>query len=247
MTDSCFIAKLGHYIDLSTEEKQLLAALERDERDYPRHATVYQYEDVNRSFHIVRRGWLYSYIDLPDGRRQIVRVHQPGDLIGLPDLAFRQTTSALRACSETVICPMPKNALDTIFRRAPRLTALLFTLSNRDQVVFLELLRAIARMDARERLAHFLLDLASRLRITNPGMGSSFRLPLSQQEIADTIGLTNVYVSKTLGRLERDGMIARDGDRITLTDEPGLVELCSFVNRYQQVDTEWFPISDTAK
>ena len=244
MPESCFVAKLSYYLDLNEEEEELLAALERTEMSYKRGKDVRRAGDQNDKFYTIKEGWAYSYTDLIDGRRQIVQVHIPGDLVGLPDLAFDTTTTTLHSATELVLCPMPKATLDDIFVKSPRLTALLFTMSNRDQVIFTELLRAIARMDARERMAHFLLQLASRLRVTNPEMRNAFRLPLSQRELGDALGLTNVYISKTIGRLEMEGLIARSNGKITLLEEEELSELCDFVNRFEDMDTDWFPRRD---
>ena len=84
-------------------------------------------------------------------------------------------------------------------------------------------------------------ELGHRLRITNPDVGDSFELPLSQELVGDTLGLTNVYVSRTLSLMERAGLIERIDRSIRIADEQGLRDMADFQDRYYRIDTSWFP------
>ncbi|MCQ0969593.1 Crp/Fnr family transcriptional regulator [Paracoccus sp. TK19116] len=238
---SCLVQNLSHYIDLTDHDRELLATLERSPRDYSEATEIHSGGDRNRDLYVVKQGWLFSYTDLPDGRRQIVKIHHPGDVIGFPDIAMKHMTTNLRSVEPVTLCPFPKSALETIFTSSPRLSALMLSIALRDQVVFIDLLRVMGRMSAMERVSHFVLDLLARLRITNKDMTDTFRLPLNQSQIADYLGLTNVYISKTFKRLQDDGMLSRDGQQITLTREEELKELVDFEDRYIEMDTSWFP------
>lgn len=238
---SCLIDKLSHYVELDDISRSHLATLEEEEQEIARHEDVVQSGGCSPHLFVIRRGWLYSYADMPDGRRQIVKIHYPGDVVGFADVAFEHATVTLRAAENACLCPFPKQRLDVIFRDSPKLTALLFTLAVRDQVILIDLVRAMGRMSARERLAYLLLDAVSRLRLTNRGMTDTFRMPLNQGEIGDLLGLTNVYVSKTFSALEKEGYIARGEGTVTLLRERELAEMCDFFNRYQDMDTSWFP------
>lgn len=238
---SCLIEKLSHYIDIDATARGHLAALEEHERRYRRHQEVYGEGDRLDYLHVVKTGWFYAYTDMPDGRRQVIRVLQPGDVIGFPDIAFHQATCNIRAAEDGCLCPFPKRKLDTIFAESPRLTALLFTIANREYACAVDTLRAMGRMDARERLAFFFLDLTARLRITNPAMARTIRMPMNQHEIGDALGLTHTYVSKTIREMEKSGLISRDGATLTLEREDDLAEMVDFSDRYAAIDTSWFP------
>lgn len=107
--------------------------------------------------------------------------------------------------------------------------------------MFIDVLRAMSRMSAQERVAYLLLDLIARLRITNRDMTDAFRLPMTQSQIADDLGLTNVYISKTFIRMQEDGYIHREQDRLRLLKEDTLIDLTDFHDRYAEMDTSWFP------
>ena len=238
---SCLVEKLSYYIELNEDARAHLAALEESEKVFPRHADVWCEHDRLTHLYVVKSGWCYVYADMPDGRRQIVKVLHPGDIAGFPDIAFKAAATNLRTSEEACLCPFPKHKLDAIFERSPRLTALLFTLANRDLACMVDNLRAMGRMSARERIAWFLLDLIARLRITNRRMNDTIRMPLNQHEIGDALGLTHTYVSRTMRQMEEAGLIARQGNTIILRREEAMVEMVGFSNRYEHLDLSWFP------
>ena len=240
-TSSCLVTKLSHYISLSETDCERLASLEKAERTFDTGQEVYQGGDRNKDLYVVKHGWAFSYTDLPDGRRQIVKIHHPGDIIGFPDVALKHFTTTLRTVEKVCLCPFPKSSLDEILRNSPKLSALLLSIALRDHVVLIDVLRAMGRMSAQERVSYMLLDLISRLRITNQNMTDTIRLPLTQSQIADYLGLTNVYISKTFIRLEQDGFILRDQDHLRILKEDEMIELTDFHDRYADMDTSWFP------
>ena len=242
-SDSCLVSYLSAYADLSETDNELIARLERDEREFPAESVVQARGDRVEELYVVKRGWLYSSTDLLDGRRHIVRTHHAGDVLGLGDLAEPRAATTLTCCTEVLLCPFPKEALGRVFRDSPRLAALLLALSARDQVLLYDLLRATARMSARERVVFLLLSLLHRLRVTNRSMDDTFSLRLTQVQIGDLLGLTNVSVSKALVELESEGAIDRHRQEVTLKDVPALIERVEFVDRFSKLDTAWFPLN----
>ena len=238
---SCLVTKLSHYVSHSETDCERLATLEKAERTFEAGQEVYQGGDENKNLYVVKHGWAFSYTDLPDGRRQIVKIHHPGDIIGFPDVALKHSTTTLRTVDKVCLCPFPKSSLDEILRKSPKLSALLLSIALRDQVVLIDVLRAMGRMSAQERVSYMLLDLIARLRITNQNMTDTIRLPMTQSQIADYLGLTNVYISKTFIRMEEDGYIRRDRDHFQILKESSMVELTDFHDRYADMDTSWFP------
>lgn len=238
---SCLVTKLSHYMNLTDADEKLLASLEKSERRYDMAVEIYQGGDKNRDLYVVKQGWAFSYTDMPDGRRQIIKIHHAGDIIGLPDVALKHMTTTLYTIEEVCLCPFPKSALEVILRESPRLSALLLSVSLRDQVIFIDLLRAMGRMTARERVSYMLLDLIARFRITDRDMTDTIWLPMNQSQIADYLGLTNVYISKTFIEMEQAGLIRRRDKYLQILEEGRLIEFTDFHDRYADMDTSWFP------
>lgn len=239
--ESCLVAKLSHYIELSREHKKLLEVIERSEQPSASAEDIFTIGQPIKHLFAVRAGWLFAYTHLPDGGRHITRLYHPGDVIGLSSLAQTRYATSVRTCTDAVLCPFEKSDLDRIFVEAPRIAALLTALAAREQVILRDLLRATSRMNPRARLAYFLLNILSRLRITNGCTLTSMRMPLTQQDIGDVVGLTNVTVSRTMGAMEDDGLIVREPPDVTILDEDALAQLCDFEDRHYALDTDWFP------
>lgn len=243
-SDSCLVAKLSNFVELGPGECALLARLEKERRRLSAGDHVFRAGEGSRDLFIVERGWLFSSTMLEDGRRQVFRFHFPGDVVGLEQVPYARRLHDLEASTDAVICPLPKDALNELFVDSPRLTALVWTVAMVDQATFLDRVRVLGRMSAVERLAHLLLEFAARLSLTGAVDDQrAFDLPLTQEVLGDAIGLTNVYVSRTLGILEKLELIGRTRHRVRLLDPPKLMALAAFEDRYQELDLAWFPPS----
>lgn len=241
MSNSCLVEKIGYHLRLSEPDKALLARLEEAEEAVSAGAQVREAGSTVEHMYVVRAGWFYDHVLLPDGRRQVLHLHYPGDIVGLPEIPFARTGATLTSATGGVLCPFPKQALDQVFERAPRLAALLFSIGMVEHAVLADRIRVIGRMGAKERVAHFLLEVVSRLRVTRRDLGARFELPLTQSVIGDAVGLSNVYVSRALSQLEASGAIRRRGRNIELLDEAGMKREVDFEDRHFRIDTSWFP------
>ena len=239
--NSCLVDKLSYYVELGARERELLARMEKEERHRSRGDVVAHAGQPLSEILVVKDGWLHTATTLPDGRRQLLRLHFPGDVIGLPEMPLAVAPHDVQAVTDCTLCPFPKAEMGEVFRGSSQLTALFFSLAMIDQLVLLDRIRVLGRMSARERIAHFLLEIQSRLRIVQPRMAATFPLPLTQGEIADALGLTNVYVSKSMSRLREDGLISLANGGITLENEEALREMCDFEDRYRRMDGDWMP------
>src|SRR5947209_10840961 len=77
---------------------------------------------------------------------------------------------------------------------------------------------ALGRGNAEERIATLLLDLRGRLFQAGLANGEGFHMPLTQQEIADHLGLTLVHVNRVLRRLREAGMVTVQGGVVTVNE-----------------------------
>jgi hypothetical protein len=96
-------------------------------------------------------------------------------------------------------------------------------------------------MNGMTRIATLLLDIRSRLRIVDGVDGSVFELPLTQQDLGDSVGLTKAHVNRSLKALQATGLIEREGKIIRITDVNALADLVGFQDRHAHVATDWLP------
>ena len=191
---------------------------------------------VDQSAYILAKGWVCSYKLLPDGRRQIVDFQIPGDFLGLRSVLFRTADHniepvTLVEASEVLVSDL----LDT-FSKTPRLATAVLWAASRDEAMVVEHLVGIGRRDAKERTAHFLLELGARLKLVGLGTALGYSCPLSQYLLADAMGLSAVHVNRVLRELREDGLVTFQQGKVTIHDLDGLVVLADFDKSYLDHD-----------
>ncbi|MBT2774514.1 Crp/Fnr family transcriptional regulator [Halomonas sp. ISL-60] len=216
--NSCIIKHFSHYCSLSEEEKNLLLSLEESPSNIKSGSLLWEMGDVAKEFCTLKSGWAYSYRHMENGDRQILEVFLPGDIIGLREFAFSQRLENVRMIDDGVVCHFPHKRMLDIFRQSLPLTSIMFAISSRQQALMTERLVNLARRSARQKMAHYLYEMYLRLRQTNPNISNQFRLPLSQEQLADVLGLSPVHVSRTFTALSEDGLVFRDRHHVTIPD-----------------------------
>jgi CRP-like cAMP-binding protein len=164
-------------------------------------------------------GWACRQRVLPDGRRQIFSFLLPGDGFGLsrragPELSTIGAVTAL----ETVDAEPVLEAVQA--GKAPGLARAVASIEPLEQIQLFDHMVRLGRQTAYERVAHFLLELQRRLELVGLGDSQRFPLPLTQEILADALGLSIVHVNRTLQQLRRERLIElRSGVAILLERE----------------------------
>jgi CRP-like cAMP-binding protein len=167
----------------------------------------------------VLSGWGCRQRVLPDGRRQIFSFLLPGDGIGLdgrlgPEPAATAALTAMETIDAEPVLELVRSG------RAPGLARAIAALEPVEHGLLLDHMVRLGRQTAYERVAHFLLELQRRLEVAGLGDSQRFPLPLTQEILADALGLSIVHVNRTLQQLRREGLIElRSGVAILLERE----------------------------
>jgi CRP/FNR family transcriptional regulator len=238
---SCFADRLSKNVSLAEAETRALMRLEENQRKIKRGGMIQRVNDTVTELFVLREGRVMSFVIMPDGSRQILRVYFPGDFIGSASTAYNKAPESLVALEDSVVCPFDKHALRRLLEEQPRVAALLFILSNTERVALTDRLASLGRTSAKARVASFLLDIFDRLRVTNDDINDSFDLKLTQEEIGDAVGLTSVHVNRMIRQMEQDGLISRSNGRVTLHDIARLETIGHYTNRHKNLDLDWLP------
>lgn len=180
-------------------------------------------------------GWLARYKILHKGSRQIIDFVLPGQIFGMPACLFRRAPYSVLTITEATVSAIPLDMLDDVFRNDPALAKTLFWTVANQAAILGEHLIDTGRRSAYERVSHLLLELFVRLnhgRLSGAAEDMTFSIPLTQELIADALGLTTVHVSRTLRALREDRLIAMDGRSITIVDFDALSALSDFEESY---------------
>lgn len=165
-------------------------------------------------------GWAFSYRVLANRRRQIMRFYIPGDIIAIEPLYFRDRELPFSVSSLTSVslCVFSVREMADLMS-----TSQDFSIGVGD-IAFGTLTRLerkiadLGRRSAMGRMAQLIMELEHRLALRGLSDGSSFDFPVRQEHLADALGLTTVYVNRTLNRLRKSGIIALERGRMAITD-----------------------------
>lgn len=178
---------------------------------------------------LVVSGWACRNVDLSDGRRQIVELLGPGDFIGLTPLSRSGVAANITPITKLRVA----SALDLRLllqerRRYPGLVASLDRVAAEGEASLIAQIARAGRMTAYERLAHFLLEINHRLSGRGLSDAGLFALPVTQEILADTLGLSTVHTNRTLQQMRREGVIKFAQGQMRLLNIPALTAASGF-------------------
>ena len=239
--ESCLVARLGRYVDLTQAERAFLARMEESERRLGARQVILNRGQRTDGLHVLKQGWAIVRSRMVRGRSHILRIYLPGEVIGLGELGLVHAPHTISMHTDGIVCAFPREGLPELMMRVPRLAALLNALSSLDQIALRDQCAALGLMTAEDRLIQWLLQLHARLAVANEAMGDRFRLPFSQAEMGDAVGMTPVYVNKLLRKLGEEGRIEVERPYIRLVDREGMANQVNFSDVFAELDRSWFP------
>jgi CRP-like cAMP-binding protein len=173
-------------------------------------------------------GWAFRFKMLEDGRRQILNYCLPGDLIGLQGSIIGAMEHSVEALSPLVLCVFQRDRLSELFTNHPGLGFDVTWLASREERMLDENLLSLGRRTAIERAAYLVAFLYQRAAAVGLTGAKSLLIPITQQHVADTLGLSIVHTNKTLKKLADRGLI-RWHDRVCeVLDPEGLKEVAGW-------------------
>lgn len=155
----------------------------------------------------VLSGWGFRYKMLEDGRRQILNYVMPGDLIGLQGSLMTEMQHSVEALSPMVLCMFQRDKLPNLFRNFPSLGYDITWLASREEQMLDEILLSVGRRTALERAAYLFAFIFQRAKAVGMARNEKLMVPLRQQHVADTLGLSIVHTNKTLKKLAGRGAL----------------------------------------
>ena len=165
---------------------------------------------------LIVEGWAARMRILPDGRRQFLSFLLPGDLIGLCRHDRPISVSTVVAITPVTTCRAPDSGQHAGLAQAYALSAAL------DEAYLLAQITRLGRLSALERLADVMLELYERLVISGQVYKGAFDMPLTQEMLADVLGLTPVHVNRMVQQARHQGWLEWRARRVTISDPAAL-------------------------
>lgn len=222
--------KLESHVMLNEPEIRALKSLPVQTRSLPPREEVPASGDTVR---VIEDGMACRFSHLADGRRQILGFLVPGDVLDLRRFVFDGPPAhPVTALSPLKLGAIPTEALLSAIEAYPKLTRALWSATLAEESICQEWLVSVGQRSAIERMAHLLCELAVRISAVGRAMGPSYPLPVTQTELADTLGLSTVHVNRTLQKLRQNGLISLQSGVVSILDFKKLANLGLFSPGY---------------
>ncbi|WP_375383467.1 Crp/Fnr family transcriptional regulator [uncultured Sphingomonas sp.] len=187
------------------------------------------------SLFIVADGWACRYTTTREGGRQLPTLLVPGDIGNLDSLLFDRLDYGVRTLTDTMIVTLPRDRALALAAQYPGIARTFTWLALVENATLGKWALSLGRRSAKERLAHLLCELSVRLDVED-GNESSFAFPLTQEQVADALGLTSVHVNRTMQQLRTDGVVATENRRMVIPNVAQLRHIGGFDPRYLHID-----------
>lgn len=190
---------------------------------------------------VVLSGFAIRHKIVGDGGRQIVNIHMSGDMVDLQNSLLATADHNVQALGKMSAAFIPREALvEVAFSRASVGKALwIETLIEGS--ISREWIANVGRRDALTRVAHLLCEFAYRLDAVGISSDCAYELPMTQEQLADTVGLTPVHVNRTLKALDASGLIRRSKKSVTIKDLQKLENTGDFTSTYLHLPERALP------
>lgn len=215
----CPLRPLPLFIEHSAEELELVQSLKRRELRMGAGETLILEGQTDAPLYTLLSGWAFRYKTLRDGRRQILTFLLAGDFIGVQQKMGDAAAHGVDTLTDAVFCVFQRDALWELHRQQPSMGFNVTWLTAHEESLVDDTLLSVGRRSAEERIATLLIQLFKRAAALQPDGGSSgVPFPLTQQHLADGLGLSLVHTNKTLRKLERRGLHHIEDGRLHLLD-----------------------------
>lgn len=174
-------------------------------------------------------GWGFRFLQLEDGRRQILDFLLPGDLFSVASVFEERFHFSVKALTDVQISTMRRSEVQSRLLTNPTVVMALAETCSIEARGRDEMIAALGQYSAEERIAFLLLRLTTRLAATNVIREEQYPFPLRQQHIADAVGLTAVHVSRILSAFRERRVFELSNNVLKVHDPAELKRLGSLL------------------
>ena len=173
-----------------------------------------------------------------EGAMQIVALHIPGDALDFQNLFLDVSDHSLQMLTRAEVALVAMRDLQVLARERQTVGHAILVKILVEASIFREWVLNVGRRESRVRVAHLLCELGVRLHTEGLAKDYGYELPMTQEQLADAVGLTPVHVNRTLKALEAEGLIVRSKRSISFPDWKRLRLVGDFNQRYLHLEPQ---------
>lgn len=220
-----FVRKLESFVELSEADRAMLERISADRRSVAPHTPLVREGDKPDGVWLIQDGVTCRQKTRVNGGRQILALLLPGDLCDLDVSLLDRMDHSIVTLSPCKVIHVPSEIIADILDNVPAVACALRLSTLVDEATLREWLVNLGCQPGVKRIAHLFCELFVRQQRVGRTIGTSCALPLTQADLADATGLSNVHVNRVLQELRGNGLIGLQDRRLTI---PNLAALSAF-------------------
>jgi CRP-like cAMP-binding protein len=226
------ITKLESIATLSAEERVAVESLPVRVQALRANQDIVRDGDTATQCCVVLEGWTFRYKFLGEGKRQIFSFHMAGDIPDLQSLHIPVMDHSLATMTQATVAFIPHEAMRDLTARFPNITAVLWRDTLVDAGVFREWMMSMGQRSAYDHLAHLFCELY--LKQEAVGLAGEHRcpLPMTQIDLADALGISNVHINRVLKEMRGQGLITLRSNTLVIQKWDELIRASEFDETY---------------
>jgi len=213
----CSLASLCLPLSLELADMDALDDIVKRGRPLRKGDLLFRQGEPFGSVYAVRSGALKTFSLSSAGEEQITGFHLPSELVGLCGMDGERYPVSAQAQETTSVCEIPFERLDELAAQLPQLRRQLMRVMSREIRDDQQMMLLLAKKNADERIAHFLINLSTRFRARGYS-ADQFRLTMSRSEMGNFLGLAVETVSRVFTRFQASRLISATGRDIQILD-----------------------------
>lgn len=232
MIGETLVKHLSRVGDLSPEDRDAILDVRGQIRLARRHEDIAKTGSVPAFCVVVRRGFLQRYSSRRDGSRQIHSFYIAGDAPSLESIHLERMDNNICAVVNSEVALIPHAELLAVMAERPAVAALVWRSGIMQSSLYREWLMRNSRLPADGAMAHLFCEMYIRSSAAGLVDQNSCEMPLTQEMLADALGLTGVHVNRTLQGLRETGLVDHKNGRLFVHDARKLASFADFDPSY---------------
>jgi len=224
---SVLLRRLEAIAEPTAEEWLVLSSLPGTIKEYRAHQDIVRVGERPSVVCLMLEGMTCRYKVSADGKRQIMSFHIRGDIPDLQSLFIDTMDHSLAALVNSTVLAIPHEKMCSIVDNYPRIAHLLWRETLIDAALFREWI-VMRDRPAYARVAHLLCEQFLRMQAVGLASVNTCPLPITQVQIGEALGLSNVHVNRTLMELRGQELIVLENGTLTIPDWDRLREAGEF-------------------
>jgi len=229
---NAFIRKLNLFAPLSGPDTKLLEQICSKPLSINARQDLIQEGEAPDVVHLILDGFACRYKIVPEGTRSIMAYLLPGDMCDWHAFILREMDHSVATLSPCRVVEIPRAAVLEITDKYPAITRALWWIALVDEAVLREWIVNVSRRSATEAVTHLFCELLARLEAVGLRVENGFEFPVTQSELADTVGMSAVHANRVIQELRARKLIVLNPHGLQILDIEALKQLAGFRPNY---------------